>query len=888
MREKKDDGNPLVSVIIPVYNGSNYIEQAIKSALSQSYHNIEVIVVNDGSNDSGQTEKIALSFGDKIRYLKKTNGGVATALNYGIDNMQGQYFSWLSHDDLYDIDKIKYEMNLIKERGECIVGCDVAIINESGEVKRYNHMSSRKDKSIACFLALDTDTGLNGCSLLIPRKYFEECGKFNSNLKCTQDYDMWYRMAKKFKFNFCTECLVLSREHPEQDSRTKGEICTQEADLLHANILKEISCDELERYNENMLDIERQYKIFYSAGYLKTAAQILLKLIHIYRSRGMEYSYRNMFQKEVVQVEHPHEVDFIVTQIENYKAEKNEKKVIMIYSNVWTHGGIERVIATILPTLTEVYKVILVSGKSDRVDGFDIPESVVHIKLGCKLDQRLPYSLLVLAEILQVNLFIGNPNIIESFLPVYSLMEESGIRTILCNHGNYFLPCWAEYLRPLMKKRQEFYPKASVVTWPNSFNAYLGENLNSNTVLLPNPNSYELQNEILKRDGQKIVLCVGRFYDQIKRIDRTLRVFRKVVDKVPDAKLYLVGGYDLDMLIPEGNITVKDLIDKLNFPDENTLVWYGEQDNVEEFYKEASLLLLTSDSEGFGMVLNEAAVFACPSVIFEIAGLEDIIENGKNGVIIPQGNESQMADAVCDLLENPDKLRHMQSEAQIMASRFNKEVINSKWLQLIEGVLNDDVLNMVTKFDLTTKKKYCDMAVNLYKKEIENIIYVREQHFTKDMSEQFRKEIERVWLKCAGTDMSILEKYEQILIYGIEQKRTDLLKYILSQLPLDKPEKRIGIYGTGVHTNGLLESYKQLIGSIKAHIIFIDSNKTSLTEKYAGRDIYNVHDLSPLKLDAIIISSRLYEEEMYNTLIELYKEAYPIYRFYQKSTERLF
>ena len=81
--------NPLVSIVIPVYNGANYVSEAIESALKQTYKNIEIIVVNDGSTDN--TEKIVKKYGDKIRYFYKENGGVASALNLGIKNMKGEY-----------------------------------------------------------------------------------------------------------------------------------------------------------------------------------------------------------------------------------------------------------------------------------------------------------------------------------------------------------------------------------------------------------------------------------------------------------------------------------------------------------------------------------------------------------------------------------------------------------------------------------------------------------------------------------------------------------------------------------------------------------------------------------------------------------------------------
>ena len=104
---------PKISIVIPAYNASNYLAEAIDSALSQTYKNVEIIVVNDGSPDDGATAKVAAKYGDKIRYFEKPNGGSASALNVGIANMTGEWFSWLSHDDLYEPKKLEKQIEYI-------------------------------------------------------------------------------------------------------------------------------------------------------------------------------------------------------------------------------------------------------------------------------------------------------------------------------------------------------------------------------------------------------------------------------------------------------------------------------------------------------------------------------------------------------------------------------------------------------------------------------------------------------------------------------------------------------------------------------------------------------------------------------------------------------
>ena len=106
-----------LTLLIPVYNGARFVGEAIESVLAQSYRHIEVIVVNDGSNDGGGTARVCARYARHIRYFEKANGGVSSALNMGARNMQGTYFSWLSHDDTYVPLKTELQVGVAERHG---------------------------------------------------------------------------------------------------------------------------------------------------------------------------------------------------------------------------------------------------------------------------------------------------------------------------------------------------------------------------------------------------------------------------------------------------------------------------------------------------------------------------------------------------------------------------------------------------------------------------------------------------------------------------------------------------------------------------------------------------------------------------------------------------
>ena len=241
--------NPKVTIVIPVYNGGNFLKEAIESALSQTYANIEVIVVNDGSHDNGETEKIALSFGDKIRYYRKENGGVATALNLAISEMSGEYFSWLSHDDLYQNNKIEVQIKEVVSRGKknAIVYSDYEAYDVDTKTSFYSDLANRYTRVQLEKGAFCVWMGIiHGCSLLIHRSHFDRIGLFDEKLRTTQDYDMWFRMFHEQELIFIPQRLMIGRKHADQGSRTIPEHLKERVDLYLHNMKIE-SVEEMKR-----------------------------------------------------------------------------------------------------------------------------------------------------------------------------------------------------------------------------------------------------------------------------------------------------------------------------------------------------------------------------------------------------------------------------------------------------------------------------------------------------------------------------------------------------------------------------------------------------------------------------------------------------------------
>lgn len=219
--------DPLISVIIPFYN-CPYVAQAIESVLNQTYPYVELIVVNDGST---KHQDLISPYLSKIVYKEQTNKGAASALNHGIKQAKGEYLVWLSSDDLIDPYKIEYQLHFMKERNALISFTNYNFIDENQQITKYNAGAFYKN-DLEVLRGLQEYNPINGCTVMMSTKIIETIGYFNEELKYTQDYEYWIRVALQFPIHYYHITLTNYRVHEAMGTiRHKKEIVTEFTEL---------------------------------------------------------------------------------------------------------------------------------------------------------------------------------------------------------------------------------------------------------------------------------------------------------------------------------------------------------------------------------------------------------------------------------------------------------------------------------------------------------------------------------------------------------------------------------------------------------------------------------------------------------------------------------
>lgn len=207
---------PLISVIIPVYNGEKTIRETIKSVLSQTFTEFELIVINDGSQD--RTLEIVETIQDpRLKVFSYPNAGQSTSRNRGIALATGEYISFIDADDLWTPDKLEAQVKVLQENPQAAVAYSwTDWIDESSQfLGKGSHITEKGEVFTKLLL---NDFVANGSNSLIRHQALVEVGGFDASVTPAEDWDMWLRLAAHYEFVAVPSPHILYRISPNSAS----------------------------------------------------------------------------------------------------------------------------------------------------------------------------------------------------------------------------------------------------------------------------------------------------------------------------------------------------------------------------------------------------------------------------------------------------------------------------------------------------------------------------------------------------------------------------------------------------------------------------------------------------------------------------------------------
>jgi glycosyltransferase involved in cell wall biosynthesis len=204
---------PTVSITLCCYNSEPFLEATLESIVAQTYRNWELVIVNDGSRDA--TEEIVKRYvaqGWPITYHYQPNAGLGAARNKALELSRGKFVALIDHDDLWTADKLERQLPLFAKpqvglvySGAEVVGLDGRVLRSYMPPERMYRGKVLNELFLADFLACST--------AVLRRSAIDEVGAFRPELTITEEYELWFRIAEKFEFDYIEEPLMKWRLH---------------------------------------------------------------------------------------------------------------------------------------------------------------------------------------------------------------------------------------------------------------------------------------------------------------------------------------------------------------------------------------------------------------------------------------------------------------------------------------------------------------------------------------------------------------------------------------------------------------------------------------------------------------------------------------------------
>lgn len=696
---------PKVSIIIPVYNGENYLRESIDSALRQTYDNLEIIVVDDGSKD--KTAEIAKSYGEKIQFYSKENGGTSTALNVGISHMTGEYFSWLSHDDMYYPNKIKRQIEELAklEDKNTIMMSDLDGINENYEkiyqtnyIQHIRAYPNREKSYIHPIIYNQT----HGCTLLIPKKCFDEVGLFDEKELVAQDFEFFYRAFLKFPHKLIPEVLVTARDSSNRQGRRSHHKGDEEYSRLFIKIIENLTDEDVKLLAPSRADFYSDMKEFFDcAGYTIAYKYITEKMftnlqISSYDLIGNKFNGHNLHKmlgdkgvdsKELVWYKQSTDTNTFCFDFSSKTATKDliRQKMFLDSDIIHLHMVHNIIDLNYLPIMTSLKPVVITLH-----DPFFLGGHCVH-----HLDCNSWKTHCADCRYLDTMFAIDSDCTALNFELKKNAIQNSNVSAIVAS------------------KWMENKVKQSPI-WKNKKIYYLPFGTNQN--IFKPASKEKVRKELYINENDFVIMF------------REDSVSYKGLDIIKDALSKIKNKKDITIIAVGEEGLLGELLDGFNVIEYG---WITDDAKLAKLYQACDIFLMPSRQETFGAMAIEA--MSCGKPVLAINGegtsLPEVLNSPECGLAV---DEDKFADKLEYFINNPEELKARGAKSLKYAkNNYNIETYLNGMIEIYKDVMKEHKVENNKKIILEQLKKYSTnnliLANSITNEEIEKRLTINEK-----------------------------------------------------------------------------------------------------------------------------------------------------------------
>lgn len=644
---------PLVSVVMSVYNGEQYLREAIDSILQQSFQAFEFIIINDGSTDS--TEKILESYQDpRIQLISRANKGLVASLNEGIAKSRGKYIARMDADDIARPDRLKKQVEYLDTHANCsVVATNIETMNEHGGAAEPWFLDLTTLTPEAIFETMAHENCIAHPSVMMRAAIVKKL-KYQP-VHLAEDWDLWLRILQDGPvIHKIAEPLVQYRVH--------------QASLVQSE--QEPADKRVQRFLTSYLSRARK------SGKLTKVDQLVAKNLLIRNVKKSLHISKGIMQKSLQKIGE--------AEISRVRAKKgNTKKHIVLIVPWLTVGGADQVVIDLANGLIKQYLVSVVTTEThphewrdkldQRVKYYDAAKAglvgarkttkvveylyanhadVVIISNSLRGYRALEPAKRILPKLVAIDILHGQGGLIDrGGAPAFSRPYQSKI-----DHR----VCVTEYLAKYMTAAYAEDPRRVSVIY----------------------NGIEPAPKLRRTRGHTLEIAwVGRMSAE-KRPHLATQVFDKYHQLHPDSHLTIVGDGPL----------FDELKDQLHrHPDiQGKVTLTGAVENGRTYINKADILLVTSEMEGLPIVILEAIHAGVPVISTAVGGIPELIQDSRNGVLIKPGKDliARFVESIQKAaLWPPKTLVSCKSYDETLAQRLSTDTMIKDYEAVIEKQL---------------------------------------------------------------------------------------------------------------------------------------------------------------------------------------------------------